>query len=465
MSFNSWDFVLFFIVVFSVSAFLPRYSTAHKCWLLLASWFFYASWNWQYLGLILFTTTLDWSLGPRFSGSTKPGRLISISVVGNLGVLAIFKYGNFAVETANYGLQAVDAAFQFSALDLLLPVGISFYTFQSLSYTIDVYRGNLAPRKSFLDYALFVSFFPQLVAGPIVRASEFFRELDAPRKTDYQEAAYAMTLIGLGFVKKVVFADGLAQVIDPTWNNLQAAQGWEVLMATYGFAFQIYFDFSGYTDIAIGIALLFGFRFPTNFNYPYLATSLQDFWRRWHMTLSRWLRDYLYISLGGNRLGSVSTYVNLSITMLLGGLWHGASWNFVIWGGIHGFWLALERAFLLKNSLWNSRANGFIRWLVTMHVVCFAWIFFRTPDFASAQLALSRLFSMDIPKFDLSWPFSLGTVLLGFLVVHVLGGKMDLKKRVGYGPLWLHVATTCFVLLALIWFSPNHTTPFIYFQF
>jgi len=465
MSFNSWDFVLFFLVVFSVSAFLPRYSTAHKWWLLLASWFFYASWNWHYLGLILFTTTLDWSLGPRFATSARPGKLIAISVVANLGILAVFKYGNFAIETANYGFQAIDAAFQFTALDLLLPVGISFYTFQSLSYTIDVYRGELQPRKHFLDYALFVAFFPQLVAGPIVRASEFFSELDAPRKKDHQEAAYAITLIGLGFVKKVVFADGLAQVIDPTWDNLQTAQGWEVLLAIYGFAFQIYFDFSGYTDIAIGIALLFGFRFPTNFNYPYLATSLQDFWRRWHMTLSRWLRDYLYISLGGNRNGELATYINLSVTMLLGGLWHGASWNFVIWGGIHGAWLAFERAFLLKNKFWNSRANGLVRWFVTFHVVCFAWIFFRAPDFSTAMLALNKLVSIDGTLLGLIWPSSLSIVLLVFLFAHFLGGTFDLKKRVGYGPLWLHVTATSLSILALIWFAPNHTAPFIYFRF
>ncbi len=470
MSFNSWDFVLFFIVVFTVSAFLPRYSTAHKWWLLLASWFFYASWNWHYLGLILFTTTLDWSLGPRFGASVKPGRLIAISVVANLSILAVFKYGNFAIETANFGLQAIDVAFQFSALDLLLPVGISFYTFQSLSYTIDVYRGNLAPRKSFLDYALFVSFFPQLVAGPIVRASEFFHELDTPRQTNQREAAYAMTLIGLGFVKKVVFADGLAQAIDPTWNNLAAAEGWQVLLATYGFAFQIYFDFSGYTDIAIGIALLFGFRFPTNFNYPYLATSLQDFWRRWHMTLSRWLRDYLYISMGGNRKGMLITYINLSVTMLLGGLWHGASWNFIIWGGIHGAWLAFERAFLLKNRFWNARVNGFVRWFVTIHVVCFAWIFFRTPDIASAKLALTRLFSPGLfstagTGFASIVASSLFFVLSGFLIAHILGGKFDLKKRIGYGPLWLHVAASSLALLAMIWFAPSQTVPFIYFQF
>ncbi len=465
MSFNSWDFVVFFLVVFSVSAFLPRYSTAHKWWLLLASWFFYASWNWHYLGLILFTTTLDWTLGPRFARSAKPGKLIAISLVANLGILAVFKYGSFVLETANFGLQAVDAALQFSALDLLLPVGISFYTFQSLSYTIDVYRGELAPRKSFLDYALFVSFFPQLVAGPIVRASEFFHELDSPHKTSQTEAACAMTLIGLGFVKKMVFADGLAVVIDPTWNNLATAQAWEVLLAIYGFAFQIYFDFSGYTDIAIGVALLFGFRFPTNFNYPYLATSLQDFWRRWHMTLSRWLRDYLYISLGGNRFGVVSTYVNISITMLLGGLWHGASWNFIIWGGIHGAYLAFERAFLLQNRFWNKPAMAPIRWFVTMHVVCFAWVFFRAPDLASANLVLAKLLELDGVQFDLAWSSMLATVLLCFLTMHLLGGTFGLKKRIGYGPLWLHVATSSLAILALIWFAPVHTTPFIYFQF
>ena len=467
MNFNSWSFVLFLLAVLVASAPFRRYSTAHKWVLLLASWFFYASWNWQFLGLILFSTVFDYWLGLRLATTLRPRRMIIFSVIVNLGVLAFFKYANFLLQNLNGVAGALGSEFRLTPLDILLPVGISFYTFQSMSYTIDVYRGDLKPRTSLIDYALFIAFFPQLVAGPIVRAREFFQELDHPKYLPQREIAYALILIACGYVKKVVFADGLAHSTDATWNNLVAADPFAVLLAVYAFAFQIYFDFSGYTDIAIGIALLFGFRFPQNFNYPYVATSLQDFWRRWHMTLSRWLRDYLYIALGGNRRGPTRTQVNLMLTMLLGGLWHGASWNFVIWGAIHGLWLAIERSLLQRLPGFNAPFIGMrlFRWFLTFHVVCFAWIFFRAPDLTASVLVLSKLAALgDISAVWPQWSM-LALALIGFGVLHGIGASLALKRRLGDAPLWLHASATLLCLLALVVFTPNHSAPFIYFQF
>src|SRR5690606_34226110 len=259
---------------------------------------------------------------------------------------------------------------------------------------IDIHRHELKPRKKFVDYALFVSFFPQLVAGPIVRASEFFKQLDEKRHFSFDMAQSGVMLIMVGLVKKVVFADNLALFVDPVFNNPESYSGLMTLMAVYGFAFQIYFDFSGYTDIAIGVAKLLGFTFPRNFMHPYISLSIKDFWRRWHMTLSRWLRDYLYISLGGNRKGTLMTARNLFLTMFLGGLWHGASWNFAIWGVLHGVYLSIER---LNSHYGLIRLNDenylskFIKWFWVFHLVCFAWIFFRAVDFNDSTIVLKNI--------------------------------------------------------------------------
>lgn len=467
MNFNSWQFVLFFIVVFALSAPLKRFSTANKFILLVASYCFYGSWNWHFLALIAFSTVFDFWIGLHFRSTLHPRRLIAFSVIANLGVLAFFKYANFAIESANWSLATFGSAYQFHAVDILLPVGISFYTFQSMSYTIDVYRGDLKPRSSLLDYALFVAFFPQLVAGPIVRASEFFQELDHPRHFTSRQIAYALILIAFGYVKKVVFADSLAEVADPVWNQLAGSDPWSVLLAIYAFAFQIYFDFSGYTDIAIGVAMLFGFQFPKNFDYPYIATSIQDFWRRWHMTLSRWLRDYLYIALGGNRKGVSLTYVNLMLTMLLGGLWHGASWNFVIWGALHGSYLVVERLLLQRIPGWQSERlpMRLLRWFVTFHMVCFAWIFFRANNFDDSMLVLAKLGALGAATFNADQLGALAVALIAFVSVHWLGGRFDIKQRLGDSALPMHVAATTAALLTLIWFTPDYSAPFIYFQF
>ncbi|MFZ1391154.1 MAG: MBOAT family O-acyltransferase, partial [Dokdonella sp.] len=340
MLFNSFHFVVFFVVVLALNQSLRPWPVAQKLTLLAASYYFYGQWNWLYLLLILFSTVTDYAIGLGLVKARRPRTLLIISLAVNLGVLFFFKYANWVIANWNAVDTLLGSDLSVAPLDLLLPVGISFYTFQSMSYTIDVYRGDSPPRRNFLDYSLFIAFFPQLVAGPIVRDGEFFTELDRERRVDYTTVRHALVLIMLGYVKKIVVADNLALVVDPIFDATTVQGFWDTLLAIYAFAFQIYCDFSGYTDIAIGCALLLGFRFPKNFNYPYVAESIQEFWRRWHMTLSRWLRDYLYISLGGNRKGSGRTQVNLMLTMLLGGIWHGASWNFVIWGGLHGAYLA-----------------------------------------------------------------------------------------------------------------------------
>ena len=305
MLFNSLSFFIFLAVVLVVSAILRKYHKGSEMWFLVfASAYFYGQWNWTYLILIYITIVSDFILGLKYYQSDKPHKFLYLSLVINLGILGIFKYFNFLVNTTNSLIESAGFSYAIPGVELLLPVGISFYTFQSLSYMIDIHRGELKPRKNIVDYALFVSFFPQLVAGPIVRASEFFKQLDEKRHFSFDMAQSGMMLILLGLVKKVVFADNLALFVDPIFDNPSQHSGLITLFAVYAFAFQIYFDFSGYSDIAIGVAKLLGFTFPRNFMHPYISLSFQDFWRRWHMTLSRWLRDYLYISLGGNRNGS-----------------------------------------------------------------------------------------------------------------------------------------------------------------
>ncbi len=419
------------------------------------------------MGLIFVTAAVDFTLARRLANATHPGRILAFSIVANLGVLAFFKYTNFLIQTANGVASVTGAAWNIVPMDIILPVGISFYTFQNMSYTIDVYRGQLAPRKSVLDYATFTTFFPQLLAGPIVRASEFFTQLDRPNPIAWRDLQYGLVLIAAGYVKKVVLADNLAVAVDAVFSSPQSAGAWDALLAVYAFAFQIYFDFSGYTDIAIGLALLFGFKFPKNFDYPYIASSFQEFWRRWHMTLSRWLRDYLYISLGGNRYGLSRTMANLMITMLLGGLWHGASWNFVVWGGLHGLYLAIERLWLSKTVWWQSKRPlpVTLRALVVFHFVCFAWIFFRAADFQTSWLIIGKIAGIvsAAPVWDRHAFLGFGIAALGIL--HYLMARTDLKQRLGAANALVFGGFVSAMLLLLVWFTPAKTVPFIYFQF
>ncbi len=466
MLFNSLDFVAFFAVVLAVSTLLRGAATLQKLFLLAASYWFYGQWSWTYLGLILASTAVDYSIGLGMVKVRRPGTLMTVSVIVNLVFLGFFKYANWLIGNLNGASAALGSAFALSPLDIVLPVGISFYTFQSLSYTIDVYRGISPPRRNLLDYALFVAFFPQLLSGPIVRDTEFFHQLDRERRVDFATVQRALALIAFGYLKKVVLADNLAPLVDAVYAHPAGQDGWSALAATYAFALQIYFDFSGYTDIAIGCAALLGFEYPKNFDHPYGAITVQAFWRRWHMTLSRWLRDYLYIALGGNRHGVTRTYAALIVTMLLGGLWHGASWNFVVWGGLHGLYLAGERWLaprlpgMNEPTLWPARL---LRWLVTFHLVCFAWVFFRAPDFATASTLLSAIATIRTLPPEAAQAILLPAALL--LAIHAASGRFDFAGRVATSRGPLFVAVTTGVLLALIWFTPNRTVPFIYFQF
>ena len=467
MLFNSFHFVVFFVVVLALNQSLRRWPGAQKLILLAASYYFYGQWNWLYLVLILFSTVSDYAIGLGLVNVRRPRQLLIISLIVNLGVLFFFKYANWAIGNWNVVDSMLGAGLTISPMDLLLPVGISFYTFQSMSYTIDVYRGDSPPRRNFLDYSLFIAFFPQLVAGPIVRDGEFFHELDRDRQIDFAMVRQALVLIALGYVKKVAVADNLAAIVEPVFDATAAQGFWDTLLAIYAFAMQIYCDFSGYTDIAIGCALLLGFRFPKNFNYPYVAESIQDFWRRWHMTLSRWLRDYLYLSLGGNRQGPSRTLGNLMLTMLLGGLWHGASWNFVIWGGLHGLYLAIERVVHKRWPGWNTNTRGtrLLRIFITFHLVCFAWIFFRAHDLAGVGRILSGLGQFTLADFNPSRHLALCVVLGGLLWAQFLGNDKAIKQRIGesQGPLFIGVLTAA--MLVMIWFAPTSSVPFIYFQF
>lgn len=467
MLFTSLHFVVFFLVVLALNQPLRRWPVAQKLMLLAASYYFYGQWEWHYLLLIWFSTLVDYAIGLRLPVARHPRRLIALSVVVNLGFLATFKYANWLIDTLNGTATALGSAFHITPIDVLLPVGISFYTFQSLSYTIDVYRRDLPPRRNLLDYALAVAFFPQLEAGPIVRAKEFFHELDGDQRVGVGDVQRALVLIALGYVKKLVFADNLALMVDPVFDDPGAHGFWDTLLAVYAFAFQIYCDFSGYTDIATGCALLLGIRFPLNFNHPYVAESLQDFWRRWHITLSRWLRDYLYIALGGNRRSALRTYANLMITMLLGGLWHGASWNFVIWGGIHGLYLSFERAVLFRLRWWNARnwAARALRILVTFHLVCFAWIFFRAHGFEQSRAILSTLAHPSLDGFSSGDHLGLSLLVLSLFAAQFLGAYGALKERLARSPGPSFACAVALAILAVIWFTPAATIPFIYFQF
>ncbi len=465
MLFNSFHFVAFFLVVLALNQTLRAWPFAQKLMLLAASYYFYGQWQWHYLLLVWFSTLVDYAIGLRLPHTPRPRRLVVLSVIVNLGFLAVFKYANWLIATVNDGAQALGSVWHLTPIDLLLPVGISFYTFQSLSYTIDVYRRELPPRRNLLDYALAVAFFPQIEAGPIVRAREFLAELDGEQRVGLADIRRALVLIALGYVKKIVLADNLALLVDPVFDTPLAHGFWDCLLAVYAFAFQIYCDFSGYTDIAIGCALLLGIRFPPNFDYPYAARSLQEFWHRWHMTLSRWLRDYLYIPLGGNRKGHGRTYANLMLTMLLGGLWHGASWNFVIWGGLHGAYLAGERAWPANLAIPLPRAIAVaLRVLITFHLTCLAWVFFRARDLDLAIDMLGRLAQPQWRAFALDAQGTTAALLVGLFAAQQLGAHLRYKERIAAHD-GLLVIMLGLVMAALILFAPSHSAPFIYFQF
>ena len=387
MVFNSLEFVLFFVVFYAVYRLLPH---RPQNWLLLvASYYFYAAWDWRFLSLLIASTVVDYSVAlylGRPDAPTHRRRVLWISIAFNLGVLGFFKYYGFFADNLQVVLSGLGLGVTLPTLHVILPIGISFYTFMTMSYVIDVYRREIEPTRDLLDFAVFVAFFPHLVAGPILRAASLLPQIASPRAPSRQQMADGAWLVGWGLVKKVFVADNLATIVDAVFRNPNAS-GLEVLIGVYAFAFQIYGDFSGYSDIARGLSKWMGIELNLNFLFPYFVRSPQEFWRHWHISLSTWLRDYLYVPLGGNRGSRWLTYRNLLLTMLLGGLWHGAAWPFVIWGAYQGVLLV---AFRWAGERWKGslafleqpllKAAG---WLVMFHLTCYGWLIFRADSAAT----------------------------------------------------------------------------------
>jgi D-alanyl-lipoteichoic acid acyltransferase DltB (MBOAT superfamily) len=468
MLFVEFRFFWFFLAVFAVYWSLRR-NDSRKIWLLVCSYFFYAAWNWKFLFLIMASSALDYVVGTMLARTenarARRGWLI-VSLCANLGTIAFFKYYNFFVTSAAALLEWLGLPASLHTLNIVIPVGVSFYTFHSMSYTIDVYRGKLKAVSSILDLACFIGFFPQMVAGPIVRASAFLPQLQTIRKFADVDARGALVLFLTGFVKKACIADAVSPFVDRYFlapGNFTATSAW---VAVLFYAIQIYCDFSGYTDMAIATAGLLGYQLPVNFRFPYFASNISDFWHRWHISLSSWLRDYLYIPLGGNRGPRWFVYRNIMITMLLGGLWHGGAWTFVIWGGLHGVALIIHRE-SVRRTEGKPFAQSLMRWLawpLTVYWVCVAWIFFRAVDLPHAVPALRSFLFLP----------SGGTQDLGawmLWIVAALGLVHWLNFRGAFSEWWRRPPTSAFAagygctFAVVLVFIPPHYAPFIYFQF
>lgn len=466
MIFNSVQFGLFFIVVLAL-----YWSLRHRqrnLLLLVASYFFYGMWDWRFLSLIAISTVVDYVIGrrmPTTTGSPKTALLVT-SMVVNLGILGTFKYAGFFVDGFEELVSFVGFGVSGPVLDLVLPVGISFYTFQTMSYTIDVYRGRLEPVDDFLTFATFVAYFPQLVAGPIERARDLLPQLIAPRPPlRVEQITSGLGLVLLGLTKKVVLADGVAGVADRAFESPGQLSWLAVTAGVVAFGIQIYGDFSGYTDIARGVSRLLGIELTLNFAQPYLSRNITEFWRRWHITLSNWLRDYLYIPLGGNRRGRHRTHVNLMITMLLGGLWHGASWNFVIWGGIHGALLVLHRVLRggrVPTAPISRRDIPAI--LATSGAVFVAWVFFRAPDLATA-LDVFQAMAFQSGAQATGDLLLVAVFLVAMVAIDLFARKGAITGRVVLTRPALSGSLVAASLVAITLFSGGAPRPFVYFQF
>ncbi len=471
MLFPTFEFAVFFSLTFVGSWLLRPHPLTWRWFILAASYFFYGWWDPRFILLLAASTLVNQTAAVaihRTSDGRRRRAVLLAAVVANLGVLGFFKYYGFFVASVTDGLDRLGLSTNPPLLQLVLPVGISFFTFQALSYVIDVYRGDAEPSPT-LDFAVYLSFFPHLVAGPIVRARELLPQLKVRPDPRRIEAALAFRLIFAGLFKKVVISSFLADaIVDDVFAVPGAHSNLEILFSVYAYAVQIYADFSGYTDIAIGCALLLGLRFPQNFDAPYAATSVQSFWRKWHMTLSSWLRDYLYIPIGGNRGGERRMERNLFLTMVIGGLWHGAAWTFVVWGAIHGAALVLERRWQLRrdeSGVEPGPLSPVLRWVVTFHVVCLAWVFFRAESFSVAGEMLWRLVT--------AWGVGeLVTPLVVLVVVAMVAAQFVPVQAVERAQIaFSHMAPVAqgavlaVGFLAIDSLGPVGVAPFIYFQF
>ncbi|TGY87555.1 MBOAT family protein [Marinicauda algicola] len=464
MLFPTFTFAVFFVIVLFGAWALEFDNHRRKLFLLAASFVFYGWWDWRFCGLLFASALANWIIGQaiwRTPARPVQNLLVAIGVAANLAVLGFFKYYGFFLESAAQLLAALELQRDLPLMQVILPVGISFYTFQGISYVVDIRRGDVDRPHGLLDAMLYISFFPQLVAGPIVRARDFLPQLEQVPRISREMIALGALLIAWGLFKKTVIAAEIAdRLVDPVFYAPSEYGPVDLLFGAYGYAVQIYCDFSAYSDIAIGVAALLGYRFARNFDQPYRAASFSGFWRRWHISLSTWLRDYLYIPLGGNRGGRIATYRNLMITMLLGGLWHGAAWTFVLWGALHGAALAVERAMGLAD-----KARGLISLLVTFHVVCLGWILFRSPNFDIAGRYLAGFFATEIPVLALT-PFTAGLVVFG-LALNFLPPRGIERVAAGLArmPSPLAGLVIAFLLLVVEALRQSGIAPFIYFQF
>jgi len=473
VQFDSPDYAIFLGLALVGYWLLRDRRPARLLFVFLASCVFYMAWRPYYIGLILFSTVLDYVAGRQIEAATSAKRKkawLLVSLTGNLGLLGTFKYFNFFAKALHDGFALAHLNIPTAHLDVLLPVGISFYTFQTLSYTIDIYRGKLKARKSFLDFGFFVTYFPQLVAGPIVRASEFLPQLKHRPRLDPERVSRGLFLIGTGLIKKVAIADYLSlNLVDRVFDNPSLFTGPEVVVALYGFTMQMYCDFSGYTDMARGSALLMGLELPENFDRPYATTNPAAFWRRWHMTLSSWLRDYLYFPLGGSRRGEGRAYFNLWLTMFLIGIWHGASWTFVVYGVLQATAMVVHRFFYKRSGRTRDATDG--RWLTALKIfaclqfVVFSRILFRAKGLDNAWEVTARIFSGTRSLAQITW--GLWLMLGATFFFHYLPKRhfQNLERAFVRIPAWSQGLALAGVVYLLSLVASSDAVPYIYFQF
>jgi D-alanyl-lipoteichoic acid acyltransferase DltB (MBOAT superfamily) len=477
MLFNS--FVFFFFLIFVVTIYYNVGIKYRKLLLLISSYVFYGYWDYRFTILLAISTLVDFLIGKKLyvaKEKNEKKKLLLLSVCVNLGILALFKYYDFFVDSFSAIAGQFNQNLDYLHLNIILPVGISFYTFQTMSYTIDIYRDKLKPTKSIIDFAVFVSFFPQLVAGPIERARNLLPQIAINKLPSKEQINSGIVLIVMGLFKKVLIGDTTGRIVDQIFSQPEIYKSPELLSALILFSIQIYADFSGYSNIARGTAKLLGFELMKNFEQPYLSRNITEFWRRWHISLSSWLKDYLYISLGGNRKSEYKTYLNLFITMLLGGLWHGASWNFVIWGGLHGLYLAIHKVILKgkKVELTSYIYNGFysflkylLQVLLTYIIVLFAWLFFRATDFDTSIYFIEKMIYWEISDlsarfFRITFFFVAVTLLYDFFEYRTKNHSFMVLIRNKHLRLGILLAI---FLLNLLYMFNNEPLPFMYFQF
>ncbi|RLD28412.1 MAG: MBOAT family protein [Bacteroidetes bacterium] len=471
MLFNSLSFIVFLVIVLGLYYSKIFSWTSKKRLLLLASYIFYGMWNPPLVILLWISTMVDWTAGKRLAvevNQKKRKLWLLLSMCVNLSFLAFFKYGDFFLENFTVLVNSVGIDFQARPMDIILPMGISFYTFQTMSYTIDMYKGKIERARTFLDFALYVTFFPQLVAGPIVRAKDLITQFYEPKKATVNQFVWGLFLLTIGLFQKVVMADTLLSgTADSVFGSDKLLHGVDAWIGTLAFSGQIFFDFAGYSTCAIGIALMLGIILPDNFRYPYASLGFSDLWKRWHITLSSWLRDYLYIPLGGNRHGITRLYVALMLTMLLGGLWHGAAWTFIVWGGLHGTYLILERLQRQYLPFKITKWNGMFLALTTYTCVNITWIFFRAPNFDKAWNMFKSMFYMqtDGEKILGSFDIVKVSVIISILFLcHWVMRNTSVKEVSLKTSTWV-LGIVWTIMFMLIVIAQGSGEQFIYFQF